>query len=64
MQKNEEEIRTELEEITRKLVQIKNKKYRTDWIEKNKEYKQLCYQEGILLDRKNYLLDLIKQQHE
>lgn len=60
----EEEIRTELEEITRKLVQIKNKKSRTDIIEKNKEYRELCTQQGFLEQRKIRLLDLIKKIHE
>lgn len=60
----EEEIRTELEEITRKLVQIKNKKSRTNIIEKNKEYKELCTQQDFLEERKKRLLNLIKKIHE
>lgn len=60
----EEEIRTELEEITRKLVQIKNKKSRTNIIDKNKEYKELCTQQDFLEERKKRLLNLIKKIHE
>ena len=40
---NEETMRNELEEITKELVRLQNQKYRTDIVEKNKEYKEICY---------------------
>lgn len=63
MQQNEEEIRAELEEITRKLVQIDNKKKHTDIVKYNKEYKELCYNQTVLEQRKAFLLDTIKKNH-
>jgi hypothetical protein len=39
----ETKIREELEEITKELVRLQNQKYRTDIVEKNKEYKEICY---------------------
>ena len=63
MQQNEEEIRAELEEITRKLVQKKKKKKHTDIVKNNKEYKELCYNQTVLEQRKAFLLDTIKKNH-
>lgn len=60
---NEEAMRNELEEITKELVKLQNKKYRTDIIEKNKEYKEVCYKMWFLEERKKNLLNLIKKLH-
>ena len=60
----EEEIREELWEITKELVKLQNQKYRTDIVEKNKEYKEICYKMGFLEERKKNLLNLIKKIHE
>lgn len=60
----EEEARQELEEITKELVKLQNKKSRTDIIEKNKEYKELCYKQTNLEQRKVYLLSLIKKNYD
>lgn len=60
----EEEIREELWEITKELVKLQNQKYRTDIVEKNKEYKELCYKMWFLEERKKNLLNLIKKLHE
>ena len=59
----EQEIRNELEEITKELVKLQNKKYATDIIEKNKEYKEICYKMWFLEERKKNLLNLIKKIH-
>ena len=40
---SEQEIRNELEMITKELVKLQGQKYRTDIIEENKEYKEICY---------------------
>ena len=56
----EEKIRERLEEITTELVRIKNKKYQTDIVEKNKEYRQLCIRQWTLEREKESLLSLIK----
>lgn len=55
----EEKIRERLEEITRELVRIKNKKHRTNIIEKNKEYRELCTKQWLLELEKTNLLNLI-----
>ena len=60
---NEQEIRNELEEITKELVKLQGQKYRTDIVEKNKEYKELCYKMWFLEERKKNLLNLIKKLH-
>ena len=60
---SEEQMRNELEEITKELVRLQNKKYRTDIIEKNKEYKEICYKMWFLEERKKNLLNLIKKLH-
>ena len=59
----ETKIREELEEITKELVRLKNQKYRTDIVEKNKEYREICYKMWFLEERKNNLLELIKKIH-
>ena len=59
----EQEIRNELEEITKELVRLQNQKYRTDIVEKNKEYKEICYKMWFLEERKKNLLELIKKIH-
>ena len=59
----ETEIRNELEEITKELVKLQNKKYATDIVEKNKEYKEICYKMWFLEERKKNLLNLIKKIH-
>ena len=59
----EEEIREELWEITKELVKLQNQKYRTDIVEKNKEYKEICYKMWFLEERKKNLLNLIKKLH-
>lgn len=40
---SEEEARKELEDITKELVYLHNKKNRTDIREKNKEYREICF---------------------
>lgn len=60
----ETKIREELEEITKELVRLQNQKYRTDIVEKNKEYKDICYKMWFLEERKKNLLNLIKKLHE
>lgn len=60
----EQEIMNELEEITKELVRLQNKKYRTDIIEKNKEYKEICYKMWFLEERKKNLLNLISKLYE
>ena len=57
----EQEIRNELEEITKELVKLQGLKYRTDIVEKNKEYKEICYKMWMLEERKKNLLNLIKK---
>ena len=59
----EQEIRNELEEITKELVKLQGLKYRTDIVEKNKEYKEICYKMWFLEERKKNLLNLIKKIH-
>ena len=59
----EQEIRNELEEITKELVKLQGQKYRTDIVEENKEYKELCYKMWFLEERKKNLLNLIKKLH-
>ena len=59
----ETKIREELEEITKELVRLQNQKYRTDIVEKNKEYKEICYKMWFLEERKKNLLELIKKIH-
>ena len=59
----EQEIRNELEEITKELVKLQGQKYRTDIVEKNKEYKEICYKMWFLEERKKNLLNLIKKIH-
>ena len=56
---DEEQMRNELEEITKELVRLQNQKYRTDIVEKNKEYKEICYKMWFLEERKKNLLNLI-----
>ena len=58
---NEQEIRNELEEITKELVKLQGKKYRTDIVEENKEYKEICLNMQMLEERKKNLLNLIKK---
>ena len=60
----EEEIREELWEITKELVKLQNQKYRTDIVEKNKEYKEICYKMWFLEERKKNLLNLISKLYE
>ena len=60
---NEETMRNELEENTKELVRIQNKKNRTDIIEKKKENKEICYKMWFLEERKKNLLNLIKKLH-
>lgn len=60
----EEKIREELWEITKELVKLQNQKYRTDIVEKNKEYREICYKMWFLEERKKNLLNLIKKLHE
>lgn len=59
----ETKIREELEEITKELVRLQNQKYRSDIVEKNKEYKEICYKMWFLEERKKNLLNLIKKLH-
>ena len=59
----EEQIRNELEEITKELVKLQGQKYRTDIVEKNKEYKEICLKMWFLEERKKNLLNLIKKIH-
>ena len=59
----EQEIRNELEEITKELVKLQGLKYRTDIVEKNKEYKEICLKMQMLEERKDNLLKLIKKIH-
>ena len=59
----EQEIRNELEEITKELVKLQGQKYRTDIVEENKEYKEICYKMWFLEERKKNLLNLIKKIH-
>ena len=56
----EEKIRERLEEITRELVKIQWKKYKTNIIEQNKEYRELCTKQWLLEAEKANLLNLIK----
>ena len=56
----EEKIRERLEEITRELVKIQWKKYKTNIIEQNKEYRELCTKQWLLEAEKTNLLNLIK----
>ena len=58
---SEQEIRNELEMITKELVKLQGQKYRTDIIEENKEYKEICYKMWMLEERKKNLLNLIKK---
>ena len=60
----ETKIREELEEITKELVKLQNQKYRTDIVEKNKEYKEICYKMWFLEERKKNLLNLINKLYE
>ena len=60
----ETKIREELEEITKELVRLQNQKYRTDIVEKNKEYKEICYKMWFLEERKKNLLNLISKLYE
>jgi len=60
----ETKIREELEEITKELVRLQNQKYRTDIVEKNKEYKEICYKMWFLEERKKNLLNLINKLYE
>ena len=62
-QMKEDQIRERLEEITRELVKIQWKKYRTNLIEQNKEYRALCVQQGMLEWEKEKLLSIIKENH-
>lgn len=57
----ENEIRAELEQITKELVKLQGQKYRTDIVEKNKEYKEICLNMQMLEERKKNLLNLIKK---
>lgn len=59
----EEQIRNELEEITKELVRLQWQKYRTDLVEENKEYKEICLKMQMLEERKKNLLNLIKKIH-
>lgn len=61
---SEEQMRNELEEITKELVRLQNQKYRSDIIEKNKEYKEICYKMWFLEERKKNLLNLINKLYE
>ena len=61
---SDEEARKELEEITKDLVYLHNKKNRTDIREKNKEYREICFKIYCKEERKNYLLNLIKKNYE
>lgn len=56
----EEKIRERLEEITRELVKIQWKKYKTNIVEQNKEYRELCTKQWLLEAEKTNLLNLIK----
>lgn len=56
----EEKIRERLEEITRELVKIQWKKYKTNIVEQNKEYRELCTKQWLLEMEKTNLLNLIK----
>ena len=56
--------RARLEDITIELVKLKNKRYRTDIKEQNKEYRMLCMKIWSLEDEKERLLDFIKKQYE
>lgn len=56
--------RARLEDITIELVKLKNKRYRTDIQEQNKEYRMLCLKIWSLEDEKERLLDFIKKQYE
>ena len=56
----EEKIRERLEEITRELVRIKNKKRNNNIIERNKEYREACMRQGLLETEKAKLLSLIQ----
>ena len=58
---SEQQIRDELEMITKELVKLQGQKYRTDIIEENKEYKEICYKMWMLEERKKNLLNLIKK---
>ena len=60
----ETKIREELEEITKELVKLQNQKYRSDIVEKNKEYKEICYKMWFLEERKKNLLNLISKLYE
>ena len=60
---SEQEIRNELEMITKELVKLQGLKYRTDIVEKNKEYKEICLKMQMLEERKDNLLKLIKKIH-
>jgi len=59
----EEEARQELEEITIQLVKLQNKKSRTNIVEKNKEYKEICYDIYCKEQRKEFLLNLINKNY-
>ena len=58
---SEQQIRDELEMITKELVKLQGQKYRTDIIEENKEYKEICLKMQMLEERKDNLLKLIKK---
>ena len=60
---SEQQIRDELEMITKELVKLQGQKYRTDIIEENKEYKEICLKMQMLEERKDNLLKLIKKIH-
>ena len=59
----EEKMREQLEEITKELVQLENKKKRTDMIKKNKEFKEIVKKIYYLKVTKENLLNLIQKQH-
>lgn len=48
-------------EIEKKLKFLKSKKSRTNIIEQNKLYKELCYQIWLLEEQRNKLLNLINE---
>jgi hypothetical protein len=51
-----------LKEIEKKIKYLKWKKYRTNIIDDNKVYRELCYQIWLLEEQKKRLLNLIENE--
>ena len=51
-----------LEEVSKKLKFLKSKKNRTNIIDDNKLYREICYQIWLLEEQKKRLLNLIENE--